>query len=78
MYCNCLILKNGGYPGFPLPLPVEIDTEIPIKLGHGDEGEVESEEQFLRSFTMGKLISDTISNFEDEQQDTKKYLRKIL
>lgn len=65
---NCLILKNGGYPGFPLPLPVEIDTEIPIKSGRGDEEEVESEEQFLRSFTMGKLISDTISNFEDEQQ----------
>lgn len=71
---NCLILKNGGYPGFPLPLPVEIDIEIPIKLGRvgGDGGDkeeesVECEEQFLRSLTMGKLLSDTLSNFEEER-----------
>ncbi|KAG5417620.1 mcl1 [Candida metapsilosis] len=67
---NCLILKNGGYPGFPLPLPVEIDIEIPIKSG-GDaeeEEEVKCEEQFLRSLTMGKLLNDTAANFEDEQQ----------
>ncbi|KAI5961511.1 mcl1 [Candida margitis] len=68
---NCLILKNGGYPGFPLPLPVEIDIEIPIKLGPGAEPqqkeEDDCEEQFIRSLTMGKLLSDTLANYEEEQ-----------
>ncbi|RCK55861.1 DNA polymerase alpha-binding protein [Candida viswanathii] len=57
---NCLILKNNNqYPGFPLPLPIELDIELPIKLGHEED---EAEENFLRSLTMGKLVSDSLND----------------
>ncbi|RLV93256.1 DNA polymerase alpha-binding protein [Spathaspora sp. JA1] len=93
---NCLILKNGdsSYPGFPLPLPVEIDIEMPIvvredkkdkkkkktdDLGFDDEEEEEeqeeeqqqqdnAEENFVRSLTFGKLLSETLN---DSAQDNK-------
>lgn len=57
---NCLILKNNNqYPGFPLPLPIELDIELPIKLKHEED---EAEENFLRSLTMGKLITDSLND----------------
>ena len=57
---NCLILKNSNqYPGFPLPLPIELDIELPIKLNHEED---EAEENFLRSLTMGKLMTDSLND----------------
>ncbi|KAK6462083.1 WD40-repeat-containing domain protein [Scheffersomyces coipomensis] len=106
---NCLILKNNNpYPGFPLPLPVELKIRLPIQvhsinkengslkkkkkkknpddiLDEDDEEEEEEdddlmdtdgseqiknlfndnddpEENFLRSLTMGKIISDSLND----------------
>lgn len=63
---NCLILKNGQFPGFPLPLPVEIEIEIPTKLSHDEDS---AEEEFLRSLTLGKLLNDTLTNRDEDDQD---------
>ncbi|KAI5951319.1 mcl1 [Candida jiufengensis] len=65
---NCLILKNNNkFPGFPLPLPIEIEIEIPIKIGNEENDEQEEEELFVRSLTMGKILNDTLINFEEEE-----------
>lgn len=57
---NCLILKNNSrYPGFPLPLPIELEVELPIKNKFEED---EAEENFLRSLTLGKLISDSLND----------------
>ena len=55
-----MILKNNSqYPGFPLPLPIELEVELPIKIKFEED---EAEENFLRSLTLGKLISDSLND----------------
>lgn len=84
---NCIILKNNShYPGFPLPLPIELEINLPVlipKLNKNDiltEEETrkpiiidqeDPEENFLRSLTMGKLVSDSLNSEEiTEENDT--------
>ncbi|CAI5757454.1 unnamed protein product [Candida verbasci] len=55
---NCLILKNSQYPGFPLPLPIELNIEIPIK--HNRDDNV-NEEIHVRSTTMGRILANTLN-----------------
>ncbi|KAI5960203.1 mcl1 [Candida pseudojiufengensis] len=83
---NCLILKNSNkFPGFPLPLPIEIEIEIPTKLNGKDakedqEIEQNEEELFVRSLTMGKMLNDTLQNFEEEEpqdQESEEILSKL-
>lgn len=74
---NCLILKNNNsYPGFPLPLPIELEIQLPIRVHSGKSSEDEEEpkedpeEEFLRSLTMGKLVSNSLNDESiDESND---------
>lgn len=62
---HCIVLKQASrYPGFPLPLPVELDIQLPVgtyTTQDTEEAMIESEEQFIRAYTMGKMLSDFAS-----------------
>lgn len=84
----CLILKNNdSYPGFPLPLPVELEIKLPTKCFKylksksideeepndiaaklSEAQEVDPEEEFLRSSTLGKLLNSSLAEADDEEQ----------
>lgn len=91
----CLVLKNSHeYPGFPLPLPIELEIKLPVKCfeylknteeNDGDDGVNESmsakiiktqeddpEEQFLRSSTLGKLLSSAMADAENDEEHEEK------
>ncbi|CAN3374401.1 hypothetical protein DIURU_000720 [Diutina rugosa] len=59
---NCIVLKQASrYPGFPLPLPIELDIQLPVgtyTTKDTDQAMIEPEEQFIRAYTMGKMLSD--------------------
>lgn len=76
---NCLILKTDNqYPGFPLPLPIELDIKLPVTNGKSKENEVnggtdasknedDAEETFLRASTMGRIVNDSLNDGENEE-----------
>lgn len=80
----CLILKNSdSYPGFPLPLPVELDVKLPVtcfkhlkKKKTDDEetpgieklSEENPEEVFLRASTLGKLVNSSLADIDDDDE----------
>lgn len=77
----CLVLKNSdAYPGFPLPLPVELDLRFPVKCHKSIGGafeerlgkieEADPEEEFLRAATLGKLLASSLDGDEDEHMET--------
>lgn len=78
-----LILKNNDeYPGFPLPLPVELEVRMPVKsFAHLKAQQTEDEktlvamakeddpeEQFLRASTLGKLLSGALADLGEEDE----------
>ncbi|ODV78608.1 WD40 repeat-like protein [Suhomyces tanzawaensis NRRL Y-17324] len=67
---SCLILKNNKqYPAFPLPLPIELEIKLPIQIR--EKSQKNPEEIFLRSLTMGKLVSEALNddNHNEEQDE---------
>lgn len=82
----CLVLKNNDeYPGFPLPLPIELDLKIPVNsYRHLQNNSIEDEdvedklqilkeqspeEEFLRSATLGKLLGASLADSQYEDQE---------
>lgn len=79
---TCIILKTSShYPGFPLPLPVEINIKLPVveykgkrKADNDDNinekvDDEDPEECFLRMYTMGRIVNDSLNDVDDEEQN---------
>lgn len=74
---NCLLLKtNDQYPGFPLPMPIELQIKLPINYiePNQDINEDDFEECAVKSLTMGQIANDTgndqdYQEFNDEIED---------
>lgn len=80
----CLVLKNAdAYPGFPLPLPVELDIRVPVvsygrfnalKAAGDDAGlaekvaEEDPEEVFLRVSSLGKLVQAALKDIDEKDE----------
>lgn len=84
---NCLLIKNqDNYPGFPLPMPIELLIKLPINcVQEVEEGaeEEDMEECFIKSVTMGKLINDSLMDsslqeFNDEMADKLTYYTNLF
>ncbi|CAN3361703.1 DNA polymerase alpha-binding protein [Diutina catenulata] len=64
---HAIVLKQKSvYPGFPLPLPIEFDLQIPV-IAYGVKSENEPEEMFIRSLVMGKMVSDCAACADDDE-----------
>ncbi|KAG7666124.1 uncharacterized protein J8A68_000380 [[Candida] subhashii] len=104
---NCLILKNSQsqYPKFPLPLPIELDIELPVivkeekkpkkksdvldDLDDDDEDKEDedsdqikqdnndAEENFVRSLTLGSLLTATLGDELINEEDKSTILEKV-
>lgn len=72
---NCLILKNNDqYPSFPLPMPVELELQMPINCV--EEDKEDHEESFIKALTMGKITNDTLVD-SDYQEHSDEITEKL-
>lgn len=83
-----VLKNSDAYPGFPLPLPVDFDVRMPVKCFRSlveekaDEDDVDAklaeiqkedpEEEFLRASTFGKLLSASMADADNEDEQLEK------